>query len=258
MMAGLALLSGCGGTDPDAALRDTSRNLTKIHSGNLTMRLVLRSAKGPGIGFQLHGPFSLGPRGRLPIARIQSTQTVGDRRTQATLLSTGRAAFVRAASRTYRLSPQQARSLRIVPVGARGSDAGQGLSIDRWIRDADTSDGSRRDGEQNDRITGKLRIGPALHDVFDAARSAGANSVPSDKQLGRLDDAVTDSSIEVLTSKHDRLLRVVRLKADLDVPQRLRGKLGSGARLHIEFEFGIADSNRHVRVHAPASSPPLP
>ncbi|MDX6676617.1 MAG: hypothetical protein QOE31_669 [Solirubrobacteraceae bacterium] len=255
---GLAVMTtGCGGPDAKQALRDTSRNLAKIHSGDLTMRMILRPADGTGVGFRLQGPFSLKQRMRLPIARIRYTQILGKRSVPATLTSTGRSAFVSVGGATYRLPAGQADALRIVSRGARGLDGLQ-LDIGRWMRDPKSSGGPDVGGDETDRITGKVRVGPALHDVLDAARKAGAGQVPSVKDIGRLDDAVADSSVELLTGRKDRLLRRLRLRIDLDVPERRRKRLGTAARLRLDFQLGVSRPNRRVRVHAPPRSQPLP
>ncbi len=252
----VALLSGCS-RDGDRALRETARNLGAIHSGDLTMRLVMSPADGPGVGFRMEGPFSLKDRrSELPVARIEYTRIAGEKEVPATLISTGRSAYVKAGDTTYRLPPGQAEGLRIVSAGARGLDGLQ-LDIGRWIADPRVSGGPDVAGEKTERLTGKLRLGPALHDVFGAARKAGAGRAPSAKDVGRLDDSVTDSEIEMLTGKEDRLLRRVRLTADLGVPSRLRDRLGTGARLRLEFELGVARPNRDVRVRAPSRSQPL-
>lgn len=257
LAGGLALLAGCGGPDPDKALRDTSRNLGKIHSGELSMRMLMSSAGGPGVGFRMHGPFSLQRRTRLPIARIEYTQIAGRREVPATLISTGRSAFVKVDEATYRLPAGQADALRIVSRGARGLDGLQ-LDIGRWIRDPKAAGGPEVGGDETDRITGSVRIGPALHDVLSAARKAGTPQVPSAKVIGRLDEAVSDSSVELLTGSEDRLLRRLRLKVELDVPERLRKRLGTATRLNIAFDLGVAQPNRKVRVRAPSRSQPLP
>lgn len=257
-LGGLAMLAGCGGADPDAALRDTSRSLSRIHSGDLTMRLVISPARGPGAGFRMQGPFSLQRRARLPVARIAYTQIRGRQQVPATLISTGTSAYVSVDGVTYRLAPGDADALRIVSRGARGLDGLQ-LDIGRWISDADSSDGPKVAGDETDRITGRLRIGPALHDVFSAARKAGAGpAVPSAKDIGRLEDAVTDSSVELLTGKKDRLLRRVRLQATLDVPESMRKRLGATTQLRLQFELGVARPNRRVKVRAPSRFQPLP
>jgi hypothetical protein len=219
--------------------------------------MVLRPAGGRGVGFRLEGPFSLRRHTRLPIARMNYTQLLGKRELPATLISTGRSAFVRVDGTTYRLPPGQADALRIVSRSARGLDGLQ-LDIGRWMRDAKSSGGPEIAGDETDRITGKVRIGPALHDVLSAARKAGAAQLPSAKDIGQLDHAVTDSSVELLTGKKDRLLRRLRLNIGLDVPDRLRKRLGTAARLQIDFELGVARPNRRVRVHAPSRSQPLP
>jgi hypothetical protein len=255
-VAGLAALTGCGSADGSRALRDTSRNLSKIHSGDLTMRLVMSPSGKPGVGFSMAGPFALRRDMRLPVARIAFTQLAGSRRVPATLISTGASAFVAVAGTTYRLPAGQADALRIVTPGARGLNGLQ-LDIGRWIDGPRSSGGPSVGGDETDRISGRLRIGSALHDLFNAARKAGAGPVPSAKDAARLGDSVTDSSVELLTGSKDRLLRRVTVDAQLDVPARLRARLGSGARLRLQFELGVAHPNRRVRVRAPSRSQPL-
>jgi hypothetical protein len=254
--AGLVVMAGCGGPDAEQALRDTSNNLGKIRSGDLKMLMVLRPADGAGVGFRLQGPFAIRRDARLPVARIAYTQLAGKRQVPATLISDGRSAFVRVDGTTYRLSPARADALRIVPRGAHGLDGLQ-LDVARWIRDPDSSNGPDVGGDATHRLTGELRIGPALHDIFNAARKAGAGPVPSAKDAGHLNDSVIGSSVELLTGRKDRLLRKVRVEADLGVPARLRKRLGTGARLKLEFELSVAHPNRRVRVRVPAKSQPL-
>ena len=256
--AAAVVLAGCGAPDADKALRDTSRNLARIHSGDLSMRLVFRPEGGKGVGFSMEGPFALERRSRLPIARIDYTQLAGAKQVPATLISTGSSAFVAVDGTTYRLPPGQAEALRIVSPGASGLNGLQ-LDIGRWIADPDSGGGPDVGGDETWKLTGKLRIGSALHDLFAEARKAGAGPVPSAKEAARLGDSVTDSSIELLTGRKDRLLRRVTVKADLGVKDdALREKLGAASGVSLEFELGVSKPNRSVRVHAPSKSQPLP
>ncbi len=258
LCAGLAALAGCGGPDADKALRETSRNLARIHSGDLSMRLVFRPDGGEGVGFSMEGPFALERRSRLPIARIDYTQLAGSKEVPATLISTGSSAFVAVDGTTYRLPPGRADALRIVAPGSSGLNGLQ-LDIGRWMQDPDSGGGPDVAGDETWKLTGRLRIGAALHDLFAAARKAGAGPVPSAREAARLGGAVTDSSIELLTGRDDRLLRRVTVKADLGVrDEQLREKLGTSSKLSLEFELGVGKPNRSVRVHAPSQSQPLP
>jgi hypothetical protein len=260
------LAAGCGGgggEDAAQTLRQTSANLAKIHSGDLTLRLVLTPGKGgggsQGVGVELRGPFSFAGRGPLPVARVSYTQIAGANRVPATFISTGRAAFVAVNGTTYRLARDQADVLRLGGggAGAQGLDA---LKLDarRWMRNPKLSDGPKVGGEETDRVTGDLNAAPALSDLLGAASRAGSGGGLRAADARRLAETVRSSSIEVLTGTKDRLLRRVKVSVDLDVPESLRRQVGGRAALHVDFELGVARPNRELRVTAPKDARPLP
>jgi hypothetical protein len=260
-VAGCGGGGGGGGDDPAQVLRQTSANLSKIRSGDLTLRLVLSPGRGSGngVGVELRGPFSFAGKGPLPVARVAYTQIAGDQRVPATFISTGRAAFVTVNGTTYRLPREQADVLRLGAgaANARGLDALQ-LDARRWIRDPEVSGGPAVGGEKTDRITGALNAEPALADLLGAASRAGGAGQLQEADARRLAETVRRSSIEVLTGAKDRLLRRVRLSADLDVPESLRRQVGGRAELHIDYELGVSRPNREVSVTAPKDARPLP
>lgn len=261
------LVAGCGGSDDGAsaarALRETSVNLAKIHSGDLTLRLILASGRGgdagQGVGVDLRGPFSFAAKGPLPVARMAYTQIAGSRRVPATFISTGRAAFVAVNGTTYRLPRKEADVLRVgaAKAGATGLDALR-LDARRWVRDPRLTSGPKVGGQETDRVTGDLNAGPALTDLLGAASRAGSGSGLRGADARRLSETVRSSSIEVLTGREDRLLRRVKVSVDLDVPESLRRQVGGRAALHLDFELGVARPNREVHVAAPKDARPLP
>src|SRR3954447_8557410 len=92
-------LAGCGGggasEDAKPVLARTASNLARIHSGDLDLRLLVTPSTGKGrVGFELQGPFELRGGGPLPVARVEYTQIAGTRSAAATLISTGRQAYV--------------------------------------------------------------------------------------------------------------------------------------------------------------------
>ena len=261
--------AGCGGAggsgeDGAQALRRTSANLAKIHSGDLTLRLVLTPGKsgggGRGVGVEMKGPFSFAGGGPLPVARVSYTQIAGGQQVPATFISTGRAAFVEVNGTTYRLPRAQADVLRLgagAGADAKGLDALQ-LDARRWMRHPKLSGGPDLQGQKTDRITGDLNAGPALSDLLGAASRAGTGGGLQGADARRLSETVRSSSIEVLTGAEDRLLRRVTVSADLDVPESLRRQVGGRAALHLDFQLGVARPNRQVTVTAPKDAKPLP
>jgi hypothetical protein len=259
-VAALATVAGCGGGGDDGAkvLQQTSANLAKIHSGDLTLRFVMRSQQGggdQGVGVELRGPFSLAGNGPLPVARVAYTQIAGAQRVPATFISTGRRAFVEVGGTAYRVPSSRTKGLRFGRRGA-GLDA---LDLDarRWVRNPKVSAGPKVGGDETDRVTGDLNAGPALADLLGAAQRAGSGAL-SAADGRRLAETVRGSSVEVLTGTKDRLLRRMRVQADLDVPKSLRRQAGGRAALHLDFELGVARPNRSVTVTAPKNAQPLP
>jgi hypothetical protein len=259
-----AALAGCGGGGGDAkdALADTARNLAKIRSGVLHVELVVtprgKMGRGP-IGFRLDGPFSLGSSSSPGTLRIAYTQLAATRRATVTVIETGGRGYVETRGKTYELPPAQAGALRAA-TQQLGSSGGLGrFGIEDWIRDPKLSDGGRVGGTETDRIRAGLDVVRAANDLATLARAAG-RQVPelqgtNAKQLAH---AVRSSSFELYTGKKDRLLRRLRIEADLalGVPQTLRAVLGPLVGAKVRFFFGVDRPNSAIHVARPAH--PLP
>jgi hypothetical protein len=256
-LAALTLTACGGGEDAEDVLAETADNLEKIESGDLTMRLVL-TPKGEGtetVGFELRGPFSLEGPGELPVARIAYTQIRGSQRATVTVVSTGRKAYVEVGGRAYELPPEQAAQLR-----QAGKELGQGeglgeLGLDDWIDDPQLSDGEVVDGVETDRIDAKLDVAAAAHDLVQLGRNLGQGSLGqlSDADEQTIERATRSAGLRLVTGEDDRLLRRLDIDVDLgfDVPTELRSALGSLVGARIDFELGVDDPNRSVRVEQP-------
>jgi hypothetical protein len=251
--AAAVLVAGCGGGgDPRDAVKQTTDNLGKVKSGEMTVRLRLdpRGVPGGNVGFDLKGPFALRGAGKLPDGRFDYTQIAGDRKGSATLIATGGKAWVQAGGATRPLSAQQLRQL-VVPAG-NGRKAGLGmlgLDISRWMRDPKLSDGPGG----TDRISGSVDIVAALNDLMGAARANTGEKAPAIEGDGarRLRKAVRSSSVEVVTTDKGRLLRSLKLALDFDVPADLRRALGGLQSTKLSLDLSIARPNSPVTVKAP-------
>jgi hypothetical protein len=245
--AAVAALAGCGGKDsPNQVLSETAGKLGDIRSGVMVFD-VRASGRGAGrraqIGFRVDGPFALARGGALPVAKLRYTQRSGSRQASATVISTGKEAFVEAGGRTRRLGAAQARQLRSA-AGQVSSDGGvRKLRLERWMRHPKLTGGPKVGGDATDRITADVDVAAALKDL--------AGGLGDPKQLAQ---AVKRARVEVLTGTEDRLLRRLTLDVDLalDVPEGLRQQLGElvGGEARILFE--VADPNRKVSVPRPA------
>jgi hypothetical protein len=256
------LLAGCGGGGGSSAkhvLAQTADNLGKIRSGVLHLELVVTprgtSGRGP-VGFRLNGPFSLGSPGSF---RIAYTQLAAARQATVTVISTGGHGYVVVRGKTYELPPAQTRLLRSATAQLRSSGGLRSFGIGSWVRNPKVSDGGRVGGADTDRVTAALDVVNAANGLLSLARATGR---PSPELRGRsakqLADAVRSSSFELYTGKKDRLLRRVRLEADLglDVPRNLRAVLGSLVGAKVRFLLGVDDPNSTIHVLAPAHALP--
>lgn len=245
--AALLTAAGCGGSSAASAVSETTDNLAKIRSGVLDLKLLVTPRSGDAFGFELKGPFSLRP-GKLPVARIEYTQTANGRSATATFVSDGARAWVVANGTTTELSEQQAASLTTL-----GGNRDRGLAqfeVGRWLRDPQVAD----EGDSTERITGTLDVVAAANDLMGLAALAGRDSTRIEgADADRLREATRDSSVEVVTGKDDRLLRRLALSADLgfDVPQSLEHTLGTTVGAKIEFLLAVDRPNTPVQVRGP-------
>ena len=253
------LLAACGGGD--GALEEADKKLGDVDSAVLDLAFEA-SAVGGGkdagpVGFKLQGPFSFDSSGELPVADLRYTRLLGRDSDEASFISTGREAFVRADGRLVRLDDRQVQSLslRDGDDGGGSDDAGlDQLDLAAWVDDAEEESGPKVDGVTTTRITGRLEVAQALSDIALLARQLGATDSPvgelSDDDRKRLARLADDASVEVVTGKDDGYLR--RLRADVTFrpaasDQRLRGL--AGARLVIRLD--LSRVNEPVKVAAP-------
>ncbi|MDX6663198.1 MAG: hypothetical protein QOG09_1300 [Solirubrobacterales bacterium] len=242
LATGVALLlatGGCGNRADDV-ISATASNLGKVHSGNLRMSELVSgsgSAAGEQAGFELHGPFSLGKPGSLPLARIAYTQIAGKQRATTTLVSDGKRVFAESGAGRTELPPSQRSKL----IGSVGSDGVSGLPIRKWFDGPKASDGPSIDGAATDRVVAKLNSAEALNSLV---RLAGGAQTGLPQLEGRsaeqIDRAVERSSIEILSGRDDHLLRklVVDVSFGLGKSQRARQLAGPiGARLHLDLSI---------------------
>ncbi|MDQ6916008.1 MAG: hypothetical protein M3155_09400 [Actinomycetota bacterium] len=248
LLAGLSACGGGGGNSAADAVSKASANLGKIHSGRLHLLLSLQPLAGnaAGIGLALDGPFSLARHNRLPVARVHYRQRAGDRQVNATLVSTGEAAFVQLNGITYQLPPRETRLLES-PGGGRLSMSQ--LHVSRWIRNPRLT----HPDAQTDRITGQLDPVSALADVLKATHRP---DVPA-QDARQLRNAVRTSRVVLITRRRDSLLRSLTAAARIELPPSLRARFGQALGLRIRFELGIDAPNAPVTVTPPPTSQPL-
>jgi hypothetical protein len=236
-------LSGCGSSGGSSVVSQTGSNVAKIKSGVLDLRLLVTPHDGGApFGFELKGPFSL-DSGKLPVARITYTQMANGNKASATFVSNGARAWIVSDAGTRRLTTGQAQALRM-------SETLSGLDIGGWVKDAKVTDGPAG----TDLVRGKVDVVAAANGLSGVAALAG-KGVPSIEgaDAKRLEEATRSSTVELISTKDDHLLRRLSMRADLgfDVPQTLRAALGSRVGARVDFRLAIAKPNSHVVVTGP-------
>jgi hypothetical protein len=232
--------AGCGS---GSVVSETGKNLGKIHSGVLDLKLIVTPQDGSDpFGFELKGPFAL-REGKLPVARIAYTQVANGTSATATLVSNGARVWVVSDGGTNELTSAETSRLR-APESLRGMDIGS------WIRDETVSSGP--DG--TDRVRGKVDVVAVANGLRDIAALAGRRiETIEGRDADRLRDALRASRVELLTSKKDRLLRRLALFANLGfaVPESLKQALGTTVGAKVDFVFAVARPNSRVVVTGP-------
>jgi hypothetical protein len=261
LLAALALVAGCGGSGhAEQVLSRTADNLGKIHSGDLTLRLVVSPREGTKgrIGFELRGPFALRPGG-LPIAKVAYTQIAGSREATATFISTGAKAYAEVNGKAYELPSSTTDVIRQAAGGSGGPGGIGTFHIDSWVKHPAASDGGEVGGADTDHVSADLDIVAAANGLLGLVRQLGRN-VPTiqGNSAKQLEDAVKSSSFDVWSGREDHLLRRMLLKAELglEVPESLRRALGDVVGAKIDFELAISNPNQPVSVPPPTN--PLP
>jgi hypothetical protein len=122
------------------------------------------------------------------------------------------------------------------------------LGFERWIADAKLSGGPG----DTDKVTGDLDVVAAMNGLAGLSGLLGSGTTKVSESRGRqVEDAVKDSSFELLTGKKDRLLRklAIMFELDADVPAELRKALGEervGARF--ELDLSLDEVNQPVQI----------
>lgn len=254
LVATALAVGGCGGGAAEDAVGETAARLGELRSGELDLSVRASPLGKPlerGAGFSVRGPFSLGGGGRLPVADVKYTRVSGSERGSATLISTGREAFVRSEAGTYELGAAAERELSRAAGRPGGSSGLERLGIDRWVVEPEIADA----GGGVERVTAGLDVVRAANAMLDATgRGARIQGV----EARRLERAVRSSRLVLETGAEDRLLRRLTVEVELgaDVPPAIRSGLGplGGARFALDLE--VTDPNQAVRVSAPKDAQP--
>lgn len=270
-----ALLAACGGDDEkqDTGARSLldqtfGTSAEAIDNGRLAVdfRLDPKGLLGLGgpIKLALDGPFSSPGNGELPQFDVDFAATLAGDVFRGTVLSNGRAAFVRLDGRAYKIDREFVADLRKGLADAADSKQPglKALGVDplRWISGAQVRGKERIAGVDTTRISANVAVDKLLEDIdrllAKAGGSGGGGDLLSPKLRGQISGAVKSARADIWTGTSDRILRqlAVRISFAFEGEKPITG-LDSGV---INLRLRLADVNQtKVSVAAPAGARPL-
>ena len=261
LLGAVVLLFGTAcstGTDR-APLEEVSRNLQRLRSGILELRVIASEMKGgpETAGFVLTGSFqAASERSELPVVDLRYRDIVsaegGGR-----FISTGDAAYVVRDGRAYELPKRQTQWVRWSSEDPLFED----VELEHWFDDPRSETGEGLDGAAVERLTGSVDVLPAVRDLASLSARFGRMGLfePLEGREARAVEAsVTEAAGEVIAGADDLVMRRLLLEVQLDETDfPLAGMLGGLADAGtLTFDLSISEPNRPVQVEAPAD--PLP
>lgn len=245
------VLAGCGTgneTGPAGpALEATAQKLEQIRSGVLKLSVRMEPRDGEEFGYEIEGPVRLGADGEAPAADVSYRQFVdGAEETARLVFREDGTGFVERDGERTDLTAEQVAALR-ESGSILGEDGLGSLDFQPWVRDPERSDGP--DG--TDKVTGELDVAAAMAGLSALSGVLKRDLVLEPEQRRQVQEAVEESSFELLTGKDDRLLRRLAVAFTLaaDVPEDLRDALGQEAvGASFSFELELEDVNEPVEI----------
>jgi hypothetical protein len=234
----VAVLAGCGGGG-GSVLGDSSKALDDVHSGVLSLKVVIEPRGGAGknpFGFELRGPFELGDR---TLARMTYTQIANGTTGTATFVLEEDGGYVEANGTRRPLTAQQLRQFRGATEQAAG---GGGLKLEQWATSVD-----ERECGDAVCVDGDLDPAKAIAGLSELQRQVGSGGQPA-ADASDLGDAVKSSRYELVARKEDKLPQKLSMVVDFEkqVPPKLRRALGSYVGAKVDFRFALERANEDV------------
>ena len=273
-----ALLAACGGGEEDENV--TAQELldqtfgsgaSAIDNGraNLTFQLDPEGllALGGPIKLALDGPFTAPSDGQLPHFDIDVAATLAREVFRGNALSTGRAAFVELAGRSYKLDREFVAGLRegLADAAAKKQPGLKALGIDpvRWISGAEIRGEEDVAGVDTTRISGNVKVATLLADIDRLLSKAGgsggggAGGLLSPEIRQQISDGVKTARVDVWTGTEDKILRQLAVRIDFAFEGAERPIPGLDAG-KINLRLRLTDVNEtELSVNAPADARPL-
>ena len=240
--------------DTGTPLGALTSSLAPLRSGVLDFAVVSypgSEGDSGAVGYRLTGPFSDPQPGQsLPVMRL-TLDPVGRGGTAATVVSTGRQAWVEQGGRQTSLSAAQISQMAV------GTHPGQDLTglsqldVATWARGSETRSTVTIDGTTADDVTATVDPVAALNGIDRLAQQAvgtsGGRVIPSTgAAAAAIRRALRSSRLEVAVGHADRVLRLFRLDLIFGAAASdpIRSALGQLAGPRLEVRVAVTSANR--------------
>jgi hypothetical protein len=236
-LAVVVAVAGCG--SKAGVLSDSTRELDRVHSGVLTLKVMIDPAGGAGknpFGFELKGPFTFGAK---TLAHMTYTQMANGKTGTATFVLGANGGYVEANGTRRPLTRAELVQFR---GAAKNAVGGGGLNLDAWA----TSLHQETCGEAVC-VSGNLDPAKAIMGLTQLERQVGS-SAQTVKDSPTLEGAVRSSRYTLVARKSDKMPQRITMTVDFHktVPLKLRRVLGSYVGAKVIFDFALARANENV------------
>jgi hypothetical protein len=270
-LAGLTLLSGCGGDDPSS--QDPQAVLDKalggdesFDSGVLDIALDITSSGGQqgDLSAEIQGPFQSNGTGQLPSIDFDVTASVDSGGSSfdfdGGLTVTGDGAWVGFQGDEYQLDDAtfQAVKSSYEDSAAQQADQGQqsslqqfGIDPQSWVTDLTNEGTEDLDGTEVVHVSGAPDVPKLVADLGDLARQTGQGSPVGPASLKGLESTVKDASIDVYAASDDDSLR------KLDIGLTLADPRGGSGEVRVDLSIAISDPGSEQSISGPSGAKPL-
>lgn len=270
------LLGACGGDDKkgDASAQTLldqtfGKGATSIDTGRLALAFRLDPkgllALGGPIKLSLDGPFSSPADGQLPHFDVGFAATLAGNVFRGSVLSTGRAAFVRLDGRAYKIDRAFVADLRKGLADAAGSKQPglKALGIDplRWISGAKVGGKARIAGVDTTRVSGDVDVAKLLEDIdrllTKAGGSGGGVGLLGPETRRQISGAVKSAKADIWTGTSDKILRQLAVRINFAFKEGDKPIAGLDAgKINLRLRLTGVNETK-VSVDAPAGARPL-
>jgi hypothetical protein len=282
VLAGLALIAGCGGDggsdeDPGTVLEETFGNETEVTSGvlGLSFEASAEGAQGGKLSATVEGPFQGDPDDSSAFPQLDlSAQVIGESEGEDVdfdggLTVTEDQGFVEYQGDAYEVPPEllaafrQAYQEQAQAADASQSDADAGAIFDQlginpqdWIVDPTNEGTEDVEGTDSIHISGGVDVERLLSDLSDVAASTGAPSGElGTDELDLITGAVNEATVDVYSGEDDHILRRLDLSLAIQPPEDAGA--GDVGRADVSFSLTLSDLNEDQEFTAPESARPL-